>query len=111
VATLEIMVIVLGLVSAFCEIFGGRAQFMLTADDLDAVEWYGAGFDRKARTRGGLSRPIRTLKGPTARLSKETLYVCKETRRARSARGDKFHALRRRCRVDRVQRVGRALDL
>ncbi len=41
-ATLEIMVIALGLVSAFCEIFGGRAQFMLTADDHDAIEWNGA---------------------------------------------------------------------
>lgn len=40
--TLELMIIALGAVAAFCEWFGPRAGFILDADDLDRIEWLGA---------------------------------------------------------------------
>lgn len=39
---LEIMVIALGAVAALCEVIGERANFLLTADDLEVIEWGGA---------------------------------------------------------------------
>ena len=38
---LEIMIIALGAVAAFCELYGNRAAFILDADDHDAIEWLG----------------------------------------------------------------------
>ena len=40
-ATLALLTIALGAVAAFAEIFGERANFILTADDLDRIEFEG----------------------------------------------------------------------
>jgi hypothetical protein len=39
--TLAAYVLALGAVAAFCELFGERANFLLTADDHDAIEFEG----------------------------------------------------------------------
>lgn len=38
---LELMVIVLGAVSGLCEVIGERANYLLTPDDFDAIEFEG----------------------------------------------------------------------
>lgn len=38
---LAALIYALGATAAFCEIFGERANFLLTADDHDAIEWEG----------------------------------------------------------------------
>lgn len=40
--TLELMVIALGAMAALCEMIGERVNFLLTADDLEVIEWGGA---------------------------------------------------------------------
>lgn len=38
---LPVFVLILAGVAAFCELFGERANFLLTADDHDAIEFEG----------------------------------------------------------------------